>query len=126
MTYDDQYETCERTYATLCIYHNDLDPEYISSQLALDPSRTQRRPIGAWFLTTRLGLDSRDLRHHLDVLLDKLADKEKAIHELVEMGYEIRITCLWLSKNGQGGPIISAENMNKLARLNLDLDIDVG
>ncbi|MCX6022760.1 MAG: hypothetical protein NTZ05_13740, partial [Chloroflexi bacterium] len=61
-----------------------------------------------------------------DVLLDKLADKESQIYELVKMGYEIRISCFWLSRNGQGGPIISAENLNKMARLKVDLDIDIG
>ena len=66
--YDDDYPTCARTYATLRIYHEDLDPASITRLLGVEPTHTQVKgrlctsitgrtfnpEIGGWFLSTKV------------------------------------------------------------------------
>lgn len=137
--YNHDYATCGETYATLCIYHRDLDPDAVSQLLALQPTRSQRRgdihnssasspiprPIGAWFLSTRNVSQSRDARFHIDWLLEQLSDKGAAIEQLTQQGCEIRINCYWESAHGHGGPMIWPETMGRLAQLGIELGFDI-
>src|SRR5689334_22100177 len=91
IVYNDDYATCARTYAGLDIYHDDLDPDRITSLLSLRPTWTQVKgrtlllrpggkeftpPIGLWCLSTKGVVDSRDVRRHMDWILDRLAGKD--------------------------------------------------
>lgn len=137
--YDDEYATCAETYATLCIYPGDLDPDAISSRLGIQPSDHQRRgeivtradrptrvaTINGWFLSTRNQVDSRDSRRHIDWLLDRLTAKAEAIRSLQEQGCRTEMTCYWLSRDGHGGPTIPPSQMRRLAALDLELSFDI-
>jgi hypothetical protein len=137
--YDHDYATCGETYATLCMYHRDLDPDAVSRLLALQPTDSQRRgdihnpkspnpvslPVGAWFLSTRNLSLSRDVRFHIDQLLEMLAEKDAAIHQFAAQGCELRINCYWVSAHGHGGPMIWPETMGRLAELGIELSFDV-
>jgi Domain of unknown function (DUF4279) len=135
--YSHDYATCGETYATLCVYHHDLDPEAVTALLGLQPSRAQRRgdlrkpnsthpvPIGGWFLTTEDELDSRDVRYHIDALLDKLRDKGGELQRLAQDGCTIRINCYWESAHGHGGPMLWPETMRLLGELGIELGFDV-
>jgi len=137
--YNHDYATCAETYATLCIYHHDLDPDTISRLLELRPTQSQRRGephntqatrpvplrVGAWFLSTRDVSQSRDVRFHIDLLLGMLSEKDDAIRQLAAQGCELRISCYWRSYSGHGGPMMWPETMGRLAELGIEVSFDV-
>jgi len=136
-TYNHDYATCVDTYATLCIYHDDLNPDAITKALGLEPSsshrrgdvRNPKRPIphrtGAWLLSTEGAVTSRDVRFHIDWLLERLQSKQTALSRLKTDGYQLVISCYWLSARGHGGPMIDPEAMRSIGELGLQLSFDV-
>jgi Domain of unknown function (DUF4279) len=139
--YNDQYATCERAVANLLIYGRELDPHEVSRRLGLEPSdaartgqvRTNSRgrerttPIGHWFLSSEEHVVSRDLRRHLDWLLDLLAPRAATLRELQSRpGWAIRLDCIWWSKFGDGGPTLWPQHMRAIADLDLELGFEIG
>ncbi len=134
-TYFHDYPSCSRTYATLCIYHQDLVPSQITQLLGVKPSCSQIKgevlrkgqvaPIGGWFLKTRDVIDSRDLRYHIDALLQKLGPQREILKLLRERGYDIRISCFWESATGNGGPLLDYQMMSELGELSIDIHFDI-
>jgi hypothetical protein len=133
--YDDDYPTCKATYATLRIYHDDLEPEVVSSRLAITASKSQKKgqsigtnriaPVGGWFLTSENHVNSKDVRRHVDWILTQLAGKEDQFLKLQDEGYETDIFCYWLSASGHGGPELDPELMQRLVSLRLIIGFDV-
>ena len=132
--YDDGYATCESTYATLRIYHQDLDPDSVSALLGLQPTRSfartqtasgYRSKHGAWFLSTEEYATSRDVRRHVDWILAQLEGKHNVLHTMQQSGYRMDIFCYWVSKSGHGGPMLSPSTMRQLADANLPIGFDV-
>ena len=135
---DDDYPTCAKTYATLCIYPGDTDPTAITDRLGIEPSNWQRlgevmqragRPpnvalINGWILESWGQVASRDSRCHIDWLLDRVAPKVDAVRSLQEMGCRMEISYCWLSRSGHGGPTVSPSQMKRLAELNIELWFD--
>jgi hypothetical protein len=133
--YNDAYATCKETSAALRIAHPALDPEAISAQLHLTPSwawrkgepkEPRQRParIGMWALDTDGVVASRDLRRHLDWLLDHLHDKGAILDQLRQQGYAIDVFSTWVRLGGTGGPTLSPRNMRGLADLSLELQFE--
>jgi hypothetical protein len=133
--YSDDYPTCKAIYASLLIYHEDLDPEHISRRLSLTPSAafvkghsigtTESAPRGGWFLSTKGVVTSKDARRHVDWLLDRLEGRESELAVLRERGYEMSISCYWLSVEGHGGPTLSPPQMRRLSALELEIWFDM-
>jgi hypothetical protein len=134
--YNDSYPTCARTYATLCIYLPDAsDPNAVSEKFGIQPTRTQvkgeirngktKRWPTAWFLGTTEKVQSKDVRRHVDWLLDQLEDKSEIIRQLQESGSEIHISCFWESAIGQGGPMLDPVILKRIAKLNIGIIFDV-
>ncbi len=136
---NDDYPTCERTYVTLRIFRDDLDPDSVTHTLGIQPSGVQVRgqpstnrwggirvpEIGGWFLSTERQVTSRDVRRHLLWLLDKLAGSDHALRFLRMEGCRIDVFCFWLSAEGHGGPTVSPEIMKRFGELGLELGFDV-
>ena len=136
--YNDDYPTCRKTYATLRIYRDDLDPPAISDLLKIEPSSTQikgvelrtrrgRRvipTIGGWFLSTEAHVTSKDSRRHIDWLADRLAGREDALARMKAEGYRMEVSCYWSSAEGHGGPTLTPSTMRRLADLGLELWYD--
>ena len=134
--YDDAYSTCERTYATLCIYLPDvIDLIEFSDQMAVSPSRIQtkgeiregrvsRWPT-AWFLEIDKVVESKDVRRHVDWLIEKLTGKEEIIRQVLANHGRVEISCYWLSSHGHGGPMLSPNTMGKLSKLGIGIWFDV-
>jgi hypothetical protein len=94
--YVDDYATCHRTYATLVIVHPDLEPDVVTEGLGIQPSRAHRRgdirnplakrpfihPRGGWFLSSEGAVQSRDVRRHIDWLLDQVEPKGDVLKQL--------------------------------------------
>ena len=128
--YCDDYPTCRRTHATLCIYPGEMTPDEVTESLGLIPTRTQLatssgRRLHGWFLKTTGAVDSRDSRRHIDWLLDRLEPSSEAFKELVRQGAKTRVSCYWVSRQGHGGPTISPRQAGRLAELGLECGFDV-
>jgi hypothetical protein len=120
---DDDYPTCERTYATLRIFREDLDPDSVTRVLGIEPTRVPVKgqpstgrsriariaEVGGWFLSTQDQVASRDVRRHLVWLLDKLVGSDQGLKSLQAEGYRMDVFCYWLSAQGHGGPILSPD-----------------
>ena len=133
---DSDYPTCERTYATLHIYPERLDPAEVTARLGIEPSEWQRRGearkpgsrparLHGWFLTSQGAIDSRDVRKHLDWLLAQIVPQTDAFLSLQAEGCRMDVSCYWVSHSGHGGPSVRPGQMRDLARLNLELWFDV-
>jgi hypothetical protein len=137
---NDAYPTCKRTVAELRIYGGALDPHAIAAHLGVQPSGTQMKGevragfrgrevtarIGGWFLSSEEWVSSKDLRRHLDWLLDRLMPAKPALLALQqEEGIAMGVNCIWWSAFGEGGPTLWPEQMRLLAELNLECSFDV-
>jgi hypothetical protein len=134
--YDDSYPTCSRTHATLCIYLSDhSNANELTEKLGIQPSRTQVKgqvrndrvrnwPI-AWFLESKEIVASKEVRRHIDWLLEQLKDKSEVIKELQANGAEIHLSCFWGSAVGHGGPMLDPEILKKVASLNIGIAFDI-
>jgi Domain of unknown function (DUF4279) len=131
------YPTCERCYATLCIETGENDASFVSAHLDIQPTSVQIRgecaatgparinALNMWFLSSDGRVDSKDLRNHLDWLFDRIGPNKSQLKSLREMGCELRISCYWLSKEGEGGPTFSVSQTKKLAELEIEVWLDV-
>jgi hypothetical protein len=133
--YDDEYPTCVETFSTLYIFSNDLDPEYITDQLGIEPTSSFRkgdvhgrgklhRKANGWFFRTKSLSRSRDTRRHLDLILAALEGKDVALKTLQAQGCEVSITTYWVSV-GQGGPWLMPHQMLRLGTLGINIWWDV-
>lgn len=138
--YDDLYATCEFTYAELRIYPGTLDPISVTQSLGIPPTSTMTKgertvnslgrerihPKNGWFLSSEKEVLSKDVRRHLDWLLNKLEPARYEL-EMLQQTPEVRmdINCIWWSAYAQGGPTLWPEQMAKLAELNLECGFDI-
>jgi Domain of unknown function (DUF4279) len=132
--FDHDYSSCSRTYATFCIYHDRLESEQITALLRLKPDRIVRKgnpaikgttPRNGWFLTTQGRTDSKDIRSHIALLIQKLSPRKKNLNSLKKRGCEFKIMCLWESASGNGGPYLNHAFLKELSVLPIDLDFDI-
>lgn len=133
--YDDDYATCYKTSAAFRIMHADLNPDTVSRELGLQPDwayhkgqprggRNTPSKFGNWGFETDNKVVSRDLRHHLDWLLDVLEPHRARLFHWQQKGYNMDIFCMWVKASGTGGPTLSPRNMARLANLNLLVSIE--
>ena len=133
--YQDDYPTCAETYATLRLYPGDIDPDIVTERLSVAPTTVQRPRAdqqpghavhpAAWFLTSEGVVESRDVRRHIDWVLERVVPAGVALRELVHAGVRADIFCYWRSAGGHGGPCISPEQARVLAELELDCSFDI-
>ena len=134
--YNRDYGTCAYTHAWLRIMHEMVDPDAVTAVLGVAPTDVQRRgepeerkpgsrSKGGWFLSTMGLVDSRDARHHLDWIVEKIAGKKTAFEQLHARGYMVDICVRWDSLSGHGGPTISPDQMKALSDLEIELWFDI-
>jgi hypothetical protein len=137
---NDGYETCERTCAVLRIYPGELNPSEVTKELGIQPTssvlagqRGKENSLGlarvgrinAWLLSSEPVVHSRDLRHHLDWLLDLLETGGDALRRLqAQPDVRMSVNCVWWSRYGDGGPTLWPEQMLRLAQLNLECSFE--
>jgi hypothetical protein len=134
----DSYDTCEKTEATLCIYH--IHPEIITQKLGIIPSSSKikgilnRMPNGSerlwdmhnWLLSSEDDVSSKDLRKHLDWILDRIIPVSEQFLEFQQFpDVKMNMRCAWWSKYGDGGPTIWPEQMERMAKLNLECSLSI-
>lgn len=134
--YDDSYATCSRTWATLCIFLTDTgNPDEITENLGVQPSTTHRKgevykgkvrnwPT-AWFLESTGKVESKEIRRHIDWLLEQVEHKSEVLQQLQTDGAEIHLSCFWGSAVGHGGPMLDPKLVKRIALLNIGITFDV-
>ena len=126
---------CTRTYSTLRIFSDEVDPEGISKTLDLKPTDSFRmgdaysickltRKYNGWFLSSESSMDSQDTEEHIGFILAKLDGKAEAVAALHAAGCHLDIFSLWRF-DGQGGPSLTAEQMLMLGKLGIAVCWDV-
>jgi hypothetical protein len=129
--YVDDYSACERTYATLRIYSGQNDPKEVTQRLGLEATKisvcndASPRTVNGWFLCSDGYVNSKDSRRHIDWLLDQVEPFVISMLDLKNGGMRMDIICFWESSTGNGGPIISPQQMKRLVALELDVGWDV-
>lgn len=138
--YDDNYASCEETRCTLRIYTGLRDPDVISIRLGVQPTSTSRigrrvtnrlgrgriERFNGWFLCSENHVKSKDLRRHLDWLTDLLLPAKGELHALQDdPDIRMEVSCVWWSKSGHGGPVLSVRQMRDLTTLGLELGFDL-
>ncbi len=124
--------------ASLRISGDTLQPEDIDRILGLKPTRIHRRgePRGRhgksaethwshslWSLESPLG-EGRDLAEHLKWLLDALEPRVSVLKKLAEQ-YRIDLFCGFSSRSGQGGLVLDAAILRRLAGLGIPITLDL-
>ena len=134
--YNDDYPTCASTYATLCVYLPDnADPNALSEKLGLQPSRIQikgeirdgkvKNWPTSWFLQTSEQVQSKDIRRHVDWLLEHLKDHLEIIKQLQATDSEVHISCFWVSAAQHGGPMLDHDILKRVGNLNIGISFDI-
>jgi hypothetical protein len=135
---DDSDSSCDRTDAELCIYN--IDPDVVTQKLGVIPTGSQKKGaprimpsgverigrINSWVLSSEeSGVSSKDLRTHLDWLLDKVEPAATQLQELQQItSAKMAIRCAWWSaEDNGGGTTLWPEQMERMAKLNLECDI---
>lgn len=133
--YDDDYATCADTHAAFRAYHAAADPADVTHTLGMlatttqtaEPriaGRTTAKPA-LWMLASQNEVVSRDLRRHLDWLIERLKGREQQLESLRRSGWRTDIGCFWVSATGHGGPIISIEEQRSMGALGLAVSFDI-
>jgi hypothetical protein len=130
LEYDDHYATCAATHATLRIFSGEMSPERVTAALCLAPSKMLFEGVGGarsngWFLSSQDRVDSRDVRRHIDWLLERTIQARTQLCSLQdESGVSMDVFCYWRSTQGHGGPALNPKQMQLLADLNLTVGFD--
>jgi hypothetical protein len=137
---DANYPSCESTFVELLVYLEEGDVAFVTDLLGLEPSNYQNKGDSIensrgfyrvarssyWCISSEGKVSSKDLRHHLKWLLDSLKTKELALARLQKsFGVTITVNCNWWSSSGFGGPTLWPEQMELLAKLNLECTFDI-
>lgn len=127
--YDDAYPTCLETYATLRVSSGHHDPAHLAARLPISGmtcrlSKRRGPPIAIWRLSTQDTVQSRDTRRHVDWLLDRIEPFAIALDALRSGGAKADIFCYFVNI-GQGGPMLSPPQLQRLAALRLEIGWDV-
>lgn len=135
--YDDSYSTCAETFATLRLFGATVTPGEISHQLGMAPSRQQtkgeqiakhcpeRRKEHGWFLSSEGVIVSRDVRRHIDWILDSVWEVRSELRVLLAGPCHGDIFCYWVSAAGHGGPTLSQYQMTRMSEIGLECSFDV-
>ncbi len=136
---DPAYESCESTYVELLIYLDQEGASYVTKVLGIEPSKS--RTVGEkitnsrgiqrtvkntfWSLSSEGKVLSKDVRHHLDWLLNQLGNKQFQLSQVQNSdAISMTVNCIWRSR-GSGGPTLWPEQMEKLSNLNLECSFDI-
>jgi hypothetical protein len=122
-------QNCEDTHAIFRVVSSQMDPDVVGRKLGLEADfvrSTASSPLkfGVWSITSKGRIDSTDLEDHLVYVLDRL--QSAGVTGPVEVGRDTRVEfhCYWMSATGQGGPVLSAAVLRRIADLAADLDFD--
>ncbi|MCX5999313.1 MAG: DUF4279 domain-containing protein [Chloroflexi bacterium] len=138
---DDSNGSCILARASLCIYPDEVDPATVTKRLGLEPTYSQKKGeqrlersgrlhtlgVSSWLIDSDGAVSSRDLRRHLDWLLDRIEPAAAQLRELQQCpGVEMSVRCAWFAARQEAVPTLWPEQMRRLAALNLECLISIG
>lgn len=88
----------------------------------------RKAPSNGWFYGTeekKTISKSRDMRAHVEWLLDKFASKKRELRKLTKLNCEMDISCFWESSSGNGGPLLDQTFIKKLSEFPFELKFDI-
>lgn len=127
---------CDRTYVTLRIIQDNLDPSLVSERLGLESTRAFRcgdphtqgsehiHRFGCWSLSTE-DMETVDVNHHIDELLKLIEPRARELAQLRSDGADLDIFGFWSTSDGQGALEIGPVQMERLSKLGLKLTFDI-
>lgn len=129
---------CLLAHATFRVLGENLEPDEVTAALGVTPSQSLRRDqlvptatqvrrqdTGVWLLKSEGKLTSTSLERHLIYLLDLLEPGVGALDQLRRsQDLTTDFFCFWMSATGHGGPIFSADVMQRVAGVGAELGID--
>ena len=136
---DASYSSCESTYVEFLVYVDKDSAQAVSNILQLEPTKSQTKgdlivnsrgierlaKTTYWILSSEGKILSKDIRHHLDWLLNQLLDKQFQLSRLQSnTNMSMTVNCIWWS-TGSGGPTLWPEQMKMLSQLNLECTFDI-
>jgi len=137
----DENPNCEATHATFRLIGDSLKPTEVEAALGIQgdfgvardeirrggivAKRTVRQPTGVWYLTTEGKPGSTSVERHLIYLLEQVEPVSERLAQLVDRAsLTADLYCYWVSATGQGGPAVSAETLDRIARLSAELSFE--
>lgn len=134
------YETCAECYVKLMIYPGEMHPDEITNVMQVSPtlinvagekvtnSRGLTREVkdSGWFLSTEGYVLSKDLREHIDWVVEKISPYSESLRAVQKIdGVKVTLKCVWFSLLGHSGPVLWPEQMRALADLDLECSFDI-
>lgn len=101
---------------------------YNAGERVFSPSgrRSRIAPRSVWKLESEQFVESKDLRHHLDWLLNILRAHSEGLKRVQALpGVTMVVKCRWYSAVGHGGPALWPKQMAVLAELDLELAFEI-
>jgi hypothetical protein len=129
---------CAETFASLRLYGDALVPTEITRLFHIEPSdcanmglestspsgKSRNAPTGRWILQTKGNVQSTNLESHIEWILDRLEAAGIRI-DILPGVKRADIFCYWRSATGHGGPQFSPEILERLAKSDLTLGLDI-
>ena len=136
---NDAAPSCDETWASLCIYN--IDPDLVTNKLGIKPTGGQKKGvpsivpsgkeiigrINSWVLSSHNYVTSKDIRAHLDWVLDKIEPVIPVLKELQRLpNVQMVIRCVWWSAESDGGRLtLWPEQMGRMAEANLEFSLSI-
>lgn len=129
-----------RVSASFRIYHEDLDPDVISTAFEMRPTKSHHKgeqregregriyaPFkhGIWILSSKNQLSSVDANTHIGWVLDQLLDCIEAVHQFQDQGFHTDMICGWHTEGWNTCPALNVQTMRSLTRFRLDCWFDI-
>jgi hypothetical protein len=136
----------QETYATLRVYHADLDPAVLSDLFQLTPTmawkmgdnitvenggKDSQTPseikaqTGGWLLSSKHAVQSQNAMKHIEWMMDQLGGHGNSIFKLQQAGFTLDLVIAWFSDSWNTCPALTPDLMLRVANLRLPLWFDV-
>lgn len=119
-----------RTYASICVYHDEMNEDEMIDILEYEPSwskgKKDKKPTVCVY-STRDELESTNLAEHFEFLILNLSGLYESIRIDNQFGFESTFSVFWSSSfEGGSGPNLSARHMKFFGELGIDIWFDIG
>lgn len=136
----------QETYATLRIYHAQLEPDKLTALFEIKPTMAWKMgekitiadsekysntpgaidaQTGGWLLSSKYSIRSTDAMKHIEWMADQLANHGNSIYKLQQAGFTVDLVVAWFSDSWNTCPALTPELMMRLANLRIPLWFDV-
>lgn len=134
---NEEYPTCNECWASFNIISDSVNPDKITEKLNIKPTRQNKKGdlfvnvlnkstqkvINGWFIESEGVIKSKDLRDHVDYVLDFLVPIKDKILEIQKWDdIKMTLTCSWWGFM-HCGPTLWPVQLEKMSMLNIAIEI---